>query len=156
MKQKEKLRKELIVSAIENGTVIDHIPSNMVFQVIRILDLEESENQLLFGTNLDSKKYGKKGIIKVRDKFFKSGEINKIALVAPTATLIIIKNFQVTEKKHVQIPDYAVDLVKCFNPNCITNQEKIITNFKVIDKTDLKLQCHYCEKITPKNNIVFV
>lgn len=152
----EKIRKELIVSAIENGTVIDHIPSNMVFQVIKILDLEESDNQLLFGTNLDSKKYGKKGIIKVRDKFFKSGEINKIALVAPTATLIIIKNFQVKEKKQVQVPDEAVDLVKCFNPNCITNQEKITTKFKVINKADLKLLCHYCEKITPKNNVVFI
>ena len=66
-----KLRKELIVSAIENGTVIDHIPSGSVFQVIKILNLEDCENQVLFGTNLDSKKYGKKGIIKLRDKFFK-------------------------------------------------------------------------------------
>lgn len=156
MKSTEKSRKELVVSAIENGTVIDHIPSNMVFHVIKILGLEDSGNQLLFGTNLDSKKYGKKGIIKVRDKFFKSGEINKIALVAPTATLIIIKNFEVIEKKKVQIPDSAIGIVKCFNPNCITNHEKITTNFKVTDKTELKLLCHYCEKITPKNNIVFI
>jgi aspartate carbamoyltransferase regulatory subunit len=120
--EKEILRKELKVSAIENGTVIDHIPSANVFQVIKILNLSEYKNQLLIATNLDSQKMGKKGIIKVSNKFFKSDEINKIALVAPSATLIIIKNFEIIEKKQVEIPDYAENIVKCFNPNCITNK----------------------------------
>ena len=153
--EKEDLRKELKVSAIENGTVIDHIPSKYVFQVIKILNLTEYQNQLLIGTNLDSRKMGKKGIIKVSNKFFKSDEINKIALVAPTATLIIIKNFDVVEKKKVEVPDYAENIVKCFNPNCITNNEEISTKFTVIDKKELKLRCHYCEKITARNNISF-
>ena len=153
--EKEDNRKELKVSAIENGTVIDHIPSKNVFQVIKILNLSEYQNQLLIGTNLDSSKMGKKGIIKVSNKFFKSDEINKIALVAPTATLIIIKNFEVVEKKKVEVPDYAENIVKCFNPNCITNNEEIITKFTVIDKKELKLRCHYCEKITARNNISF-
>ena len=153
--EKEDNRKELKVSAIENGSVIDHIPSKNVFQVIKILNLSEYQNQLLIGTNLDSSKMGKKGIIKVSNKFFKSDEINKIALVAPTATLIIIKNFEVVEKKKVEVPDYAENIVKCFNPNCITNNEEIITKFTVIDKKELKLRCHYCEKITARNNISF-
>ncbi|MEI7664313.1 MAG: aspartate carbamoyltransferase regulatory subunit [Bacteroidota bacterium] len=153
--EKEDLRKELKVSAIENGTVIDHIPSNNVFQVIKILNLSEYQNQLLIATNLDSQKMGKKGIIKVSNKFFKSDEINKIALVAPTATLIIIKDFVVFEKKQVEIPDYAENIVKCFNPNCITNNEEMVTKFTVIDKKELKLRCHYCEKITARNNISF-
>jgi aspartate carbamoyltransferase regulatory subunit len=153
--EKEILRKELKVSAIENGTVIDHIPSGSVFQVIKLLNLTEYNNQLLIATNLDSRKKGKKGIIKVSNKFFKSDEINKIALVAPTATLIIIKNFEVIEKKNVEIPDCAENIVKCFNPNCITNNEDIITRFTVIDKEDLKLRCHYCEKITARKNIAF-
>ena len=153
--EKEELRKELKVSAIENGTVIDHIPSRSVFQVIKILNLSEYQNQLLIGTNLDSNKMGKKGIIKVSNKFFKSDDINKIALVAPTATLIIIKNFQVTEKKTVEIPEKVEKIVKCFNPNCITNNEDIITKFTVINKKELKLRCHYCEKITAKDNISF-
>jgi len=153
--EKEALRKELKVSAIENGTVIDHIPSNSVFQVIKILNLSEYQNQLLIGTNLDSSKMGKKGIIKVSNKFFKSDEINKIALVAPSATLIIIKNFAVVEKKKVEIPDYAENIVKCFNPNCITNNEDIPTKFTVADKKELKLRCHYCEKITARNNMSF-
>jgi aspartate carbamoyltransferase regulatory subunit len=153
--EKEILRKELKVSAIENGTVIDHIPSGSVFQVIKILNLTEFPNQLLIATNLDSQKMGKKGIIKVSNKFFKSDEINKIALFAPSATLIIIKNYEVIEKKKVEVPDYAENIVKCFNPNCITNNEDIITRFTVIDKKELKLRCHYCEKITARNNIAF-
>ncbi len=153
--EKEELRKELKVSAIENGTVIDHIPSQNVFQVIKILNLSEYQNQLLIGTNLDSTKMGKKGIIKVSNKFFRSDEINKIALVAPSATLIVIKNFKVTEKNKVEIPDYVEKIVKCFNPNCITNNEEIPTKFTVIDKNELKLRCHYCEKITAGGNITF-
>ncbi|MFH1005070.1 MAG: aspartate carbamoyltransferase regulatory subunit [Bacteroidota bacterium] len=146
--------KELKVSAIENGTVIDHIPSKNVFLVIKILNLESSEDMILFGTNLESKKYKTKGIIKVSNKFFIKEEINKIALVAPDATLIEIKNFHVTTKKVVHIPDEVIAIVKCFNPNCITNHENIITRFKVISKNEIKLQCHYCEKITDKKNMI--
>ena len=153
--EKEILRKELKVSAIENGTVNDHVPSAIVFQVIKILNLTEYQNQLLIATKLDSQKMGKKGIIKVSNKFFESDEINKIALVAPTATLIIIKNFEVIEKKNVEVPDVAENIVKCFNPNCITNNEEISTRFTVLDKKDLKLRCHYCEKITARKNIAF-
>ena len=109
-------RKELIVSAIENGTVIDHIPANKVFEVIKILDLENCDSPVYFGTNLESKKYGKKGIIKISDKFFKAEDINKIALVAPTATLIEIKDFDVVRKQMVQTPNNIEGIVKCFNP----------------------------------------
>ncbi|MCK9617066.1 MAG: aspartate carbamoyltransferase regulatory subunit [Lentimicrobiaceae bacterium] len=146
----------LKVSAIENGTVIDHIPSKNVFQVAKILGLENFEDMVLYGTNLESKKMGRKGIIKVSNKFFKSKVINKIALVAPTATLIVIKNYNVVEKRKVEIPEDVYNIVKCFNPNCITNHENVETLFKVISKDDLKLQCHFCEKITAKNNIVFL
>ena len=154
--EKNETRKELKVSAIENGTVIDHIPAKVVFQVIKILSLSEATDQILFGTNLDSRKMGKKGIIKVSNKFFRPDEINKIALVAPTATLIIIKNFKVVEKKKVEVPDSVEKIVKCFNPNCITNHESVTTRFTVIDKADLKLKCHYCEKITARDTISFV
>ena len=153
--EKEDIRKELKVSAIENGTVIDHIPSEKVFQVIRILNLNENNNMVLFGTNLESSKMGKKGIIKVSNKFFQADEINKIALVAPNATLIIIKNFKVTEKTKVQVPDAVEKIVKCFNPNCITNIEEVTTKFTVVDKEQMRLKCHYCEKITSKSSITF-
>ena len=149
-------RKELQVSAIENGTVIDHIPAMNLFQVLHLLNLEGFENQITFGTNLDSQKYGKKGIIKVSDKYFKAEEINKIALFAPTATLIEIRDYQVVEKKKVEIPDELVNMVKCFNPLCITNHEQMITRFRVIDKKELKVQCRYCEKIMEKDDMIFL
>ncbi|KAF0200725.1 MAG: aspartate carbamoyltransferase regulatory [Bacteroidetes bacterium] len=151
--ENENIRKELVVSAIENGTVIDHIPAGVVFRVVRILNLEAIGTQVTVGFNLESRKYGKKGIIKVSGKFFKREQIDKIALVAPTATLIIIKDYKVTEKRQVVIPDEIHKLVKCVNPNCITNSQNVPTRFLVINKEDLKLQCHYCEKITAKNNI---
>jgi len=98
-----------------------------------------------------------KGIIKVSNTFFASDEINKIALVAPNATLILIKDFKVVEKKRVDTPDAIVKIVKCFNPNCITNNEDIPTRFDVIKNEDeLKLRCHYCEKTTSKENMVFL
>jgi len=147
--------KEFKVTAIENGTVIDHIPPKSVFQVIRILHLEDSTDMVLFGTNLESKRYGKKGIVKVSNKFFKKNEINKIALVAPSATLIVIKDYKVISKEVVKLPDTVENIVKCFNPNCITNHEKVNTKFTVIDKADVKLRCHYCEKITDKKNMNF-
>ena len=146
--------KELKVSAIENGTVIDHIPSKNVFQVIKILHLEDAPDMVLFGTNLESKKYGKKGIVKVSNKYFAKHEINKIALVAPNATLIVIKNFQVVSKDVVKLPDTIEDIVKCFNPNCISNHEKVNTKYTVVDKEEVKLRCHYCEKITDKKNLI--
>ncbi len=151
-----KKRKELQVSAIQNGTVIDHIPAGSVFQAIRILNLERSTEQILFGTNLESKKYGTKGIIKVSNRYFEAEELNKIALVAPRATIIVIKDFQVIEKKRVEVPEKISKFVKCVNPNCITNNESIITKFTVLDKDVINLQCKYCEKITAKDNMVFI
>jgi len=147
--------KELKVTAIENGTVIDHIPPKSVFQVIKILHLEDATDMVLFGTNLESKKFGKKGIVKATNKFFEKEEINKIALVAPSASLIVIKDFKVIEKTVVKIPDTIEDIVKCFNPNCVSNHEKVNTKFYVINKEDVKLRCHYCEKVTDKKNMVF-
>ncbi len=143
---KKKLK--LKVSAIKEGTVIDHIPAQNLFKVISILGLDFIENQITFGTNLDSGKLGSKAIIKVSDKFFEDDEINKIALIAPHAKLNIIRDYEVVEKKIVEIPDTIIGIVKCFNPQCITNNEHITTSFKVVDKSPIKLKCRYCEKIT--------
>ena len=151
------VQKELKVSALENGTVIDHIPSNRLFTAIRILNLDSSPNPVYFGTNMSSEKYGSKGIIKIRDRFFDREEINKIALVAPTATLIEIKEYKVVSKYKVETPSEIQSFVKCFNPKCITNHQTVPTKFKVFtdDKGILKLRCHYCEKTTIQENMVF-
>ncbi len=146
--------KQLRVSAIKNGTAIDHIPADKLFKVIDILGLDKIQNPITFGTNLDSQTQGKKAIIKISDRFFEDKEINKIALVAPNAKLNIIKDYDVVEKKIIEIPDSFEGIVKCVNPKCVTNVENVRTRFTVVDKNDLKLKCHYCEKITNKSNIV--
>jgi aspartate carbamoyltransferase regulatory subunit len=149
-------KKELQVSAIKNGTVIDHIASNQVQRVLYILNLSEYEDQIYSGANLKSKKLGKKGIIKVSNKFFAPEEINKIALVSPTATLIEIRDYEVTEKKQVEITNEIKGFVKCVNPNCITNHEEVPTHFDVTDRENIVLKCRYCEKNTGKTNIEFI
>jgi aspartate carbamoyltransferase regulatory subunit len=148
--------KKLEVSAIETGTVIDHIPANVLFKVISILNLDKIDKQITFGTNLISKKLGKKAIIKLTDTFFIDKEINKIALVAPQAKLNIIRNYSVVEKRIVEVPDEIVGIAKCMNPKCISNNEKITTRFKVVSQMEVKLKCHYCEKITDKDHIEIV
>ena len=139
-------KKELIVSAIENGTVIDHIPAEAIYRVANILELNLHDDEVIIGTNLTSKKLGKKGIIKIKNKYFKQTEIDKIAVAAPSATLIEIKDSQKVVKRNVEIPDILQAIVKCINPNCITNVEDISTKFTVIEKNPLIVRCHYCEK----------
>ncbi len=148
--------KQLKVSAIRNGTVIDHIPANNLFKVINILGLDHIDNQITFGTNLESKKFGSKGIVKISDKFFVDEEINRIALAAPEAKLNIIREYQVEEKKEVIVPDQFSGIVKCVNPKCITNNEDVKPKFRVISKKDVSLKCHYCEKITDQEHMVFI
>ena len=148
--------KELQVSAIENGTVIDHISSGNVLRVVKILGLEDIQEPIYLGANLSRKKYGSKGIVKVSNRYFQAHEINKIALVSPNASIIEIRDFEVVKKSVVEVPDYINNIVKCFNPNCITNVEDVSTKFAVIDKKDVKLRCNYCEKITAKANINFI
>jgi aspartate carbamoyltransferase regulatory subunit len=139
---------KLQVSAIKNGTVIDHIPANNLFKVINILNLNKIETQMTFGSNFESKRLGSKAIIKLADVFFVDEEINKIALVAPEAKLNIIKDYKVVEKKIVEVPDNITGIAKCMNPKCITNHEGIVTKFTVVSKKDVAIRCHYCEKIT--------
>ncbi|MDR1791889.1 MAG: aspartate carbamoyltransferase regulatory subunit [Bacteroidales bacterium] len=150
------MKKELVVSAIKNGTVIDHIPADKLFQVAKTLNLMNESSQVLLANNLDSQKIGKKGIIKCQDIYLQQSEINKIALVAPSATLISIRDYSVVEKINVGIPDYIEGTVKCFNPKCITNNENVLPKYNVIDKADLKLQCCYCQKITKKDTLTFL
>lgn len=150
--QKKKLK--LKVSAISEGTVIDHIPSESLFDVISILELDKTRNMITFGANLDSGKLTNKAIIKVSNQFFENDDINRIALIAPHAKLNIIRDYEVVEKKVVEVPDRVVGIVKCFNPKCITNAEPITTSFLVISKDPITLKCKYCEKITHEKQMV--
>ena len=145
--------KQLSVSAIQNGTVIDHIPASNLFKVIQILGLDKIDNQITFGTNLESKKLGRKAIIKISGVYFEDMDINRIALVAPEAKLNIIKDYEVIEKRVVEVPDSISGIARCMNPKCITNHERVTTKFKVVSKKHVSLKCHYCEKITNEENL---
>lgn len=151
-----KEKKQLNVSAIENGTVIDHIPAQNLFKVITILGLERIDNLITFGTNMESQRLGRKAIIKVAEKFFEREEINRIAVVAPHAKLNIIREYNVVEKQVVEVPDSIEGIVKCVNPKCITNFEAVKTKFKVVDKQNVSLKCHYCEKITDQEHMIYL
>lgn len=148
--------KELKVSAIKDGTVIDHIPAANLFKVISILGLDKMKNQMTFGTNLESHKLGHKSIIKVADKFFEDDEINRIALVAPQAKLNIIRDYEVVEKSMVEIPGEVVGYVKCVNPKCITNNEAVVTRFDLESKEPVELRCHFCEKVTSEDHLEII
>lgn len=148
--------KQMSVSAIQNGTVIDHVPASNLFKVIQILGLDRIDNQITFGTNLESKKLGRKAIIKIAGLFFQDEDINRIALVAPDAKLNIIRDYEVVEKKVVEVPDNIVGIAKCMNPKCITNFESVTTRFKVVSKKNVSLRCHYCEKITNQENMQII
>ena len=135
------------VSALENGTVLDHIPAENVYKALDILDLKGLESQITIGINLNSKLYGKKGIIKIADKFFEDEELNKLALIAPNATVNIIKGFQVVEKKKLEMPAVVEGIAKCMNPKCITNHQPVKTRFTTVKNgNEILLHCHYCEK----------
>lgn len=140
-----KIVKELQVAALCNGTAIDHIPSDVLFKVVSLLKLENINCGITIGNNLDSKKMGTKGIIKVSDKFFEEQDINKLAVIAPNIVLNTIRDYEVVEKKRVVLPDNITGIVKCKNPKCITNNEPMPTRFRVIDKDKVQLKCHYCE-----------
>ncbi len=143
----DKPKKELAVAALASGTVIDHIPSSQLFKCAKILGIESLDTHVTIGNNLDSHRLGKKGIIKVADVFFPEETLNRIALIAPSANINIIKDYVVTEKHQVELPDNIVGIVRCGNPKCITNNEPMKTRFEVVDRNDVTIKCHYCGQV---------
>ena len=139
-------KKERLVAAIENGTVIDHIPAEKTYAVATLLGLQKLQTPVTIGYNYPSKKLGKKGIIKIEDKFFTDEEIARLSVVAPNVVLNVIRDYEVVEKKKVVTPDTLKGIVRCNNPKCITNNEPMNTIFHVIDKNSGIIKCHYCDK----------
>lgn len=134
-----------VARAIENGTVIDHIPANYAIKALKLLSLKD-DNQVIVGINLQSTKFSKKDLIKITDKELTQDEFNTIALIAPDVTVSIIKNGLVSNKLKANIPDKIENFIICPNPKCITNTEHIRSRFFIPDKNPIKLRCAYCEK----------
>lgn len=149
-------KKELQVAAIEDGTVIDHIPSEKTYEVARLLHLTDIDVPTLIGYNLPSKRLGRKGIIKITNKYFTDEEISRLSVIAPNVVLNIIKDYEVVEKKMVVTPNELHGIIKCNNPKCITNNEPMETFFTVIDKEKGIVKCHYCDKEQDINNVELV
>ena len=144
------------VSALCNGTVIDHIPADKLFEVVNLLNIPEMESNVTIGNYLESKKLGKKGLIKIADKYFTDDEVNRISLVAPNVVLNIIQDYKVVDKREVNMPDELNNIVKCSNPNCITNNEPMSTRFHLVNRSEGILKCHYCEKEQNKSEVKLV
>lgn len=136
----------MLVAALECGTVIDHIPMDKVFTVAQLLRLDKCDTPVLIGNNLSSKKMGKKGLIKVANRFFSDEEISQLAVVCPNIRLCIIHDYEVVEKKEIVLPDELTHVVRCANPVCITNNEPMKTIFYVTDKQRGLVKCRYCGK----------
>lgn len=142
--------KELKVQPIRNGTVIDHISPGMALKVLHVLNIPQPgmTSTVTAAINVPSKQMGRKDIVKVEDRELDAGEVNKISLIAPRASINIIREYEVAEKRQVTLPDIVEGIVRCPNPNCITNQaEPVKSVFKVVEKNPPRLTCGYCDRV---------
>lgn len=135
---------DMQVAALQNGTVIDHIPCPALFKAVEILGIANADSSVTIGYNLDSKKLGRKGIIKVAEREYDDAVLNRIALIAPTAVVNVIRDYKVVSKHPVRLPDQINGIVRCSNPKCITNNEPMVTRFHVENRTPVQICCHYC------------
>lgn len=141
------MEKKLKVAALKDGTVIDHIPSDKLFKVVKILHLDTFLNQITLANNLESKKIGSKGLVKIADRALAENETNKLTLICPDAKINIIRNYEVVEKRDLILPSEIREVIQCANPNCITNHQPVQTRFQVIIEDDYtNLKCRYCER----------
>ena len=149
-------KSELKIKAIENGTVIDHITANKSLHILKILGLPDEETRnVTIAMNVSSNEIGSKDILKIENRELDPSELNQIALIAPKATINIIRNFEPIKKDKIILPDRITSIIKCTNPKCITNYENepITPLFNVINKYPPVVRCHYCEKLIKTEDI---
>ncbi len=141
--------RELRVTPIKNGTVIDHIPAGMALKVLKILGIDEGvASTVTVAMHVPSKAMGWKDILKVEDRELSPREVDKIALIAPKASVNVIRNYNVAEKHVVRLPERAVGILRCGNPNCITNlREPVETDFFVKAGEPPRAACRYCDRV---------
>ena len=147
---------ELHVKKIREGTVIDHIDTGHALDVIRILGITGKQNATVsIAINVPSKKHKTKDIVKVEGRALDQRELDKIALVAPRATINMIQDFKVIKKEGVRLPSRIVGIVKCPNPACISNaREPAAHSFMVESAEPLQLRCYYCGRTADKNDVL--
>ena len=148
---------ELMVRRIKEGTVIDHIDEGKGLQALNALRIDGKDGSLItIALNVPSGKFKKKDIIKVENKFLKDDDTNKIAVIAPKATINMIKDYKLVEKRRVSLPNEIDKIFRCSNPDCVTNSaEHIESIMDVIDKEGTVLKCRYCSRILDVNRIKY-
>lgn len=141
---------DFAIAPIRNGTVIDHITAGQALNVLKILNVNENtiSSTISVGMHVcSSKNDGFKDLIKIEDRELDKNTVDKIALISPNATISIIRDFVVSEKRPVYIEDHVCGIARCSNPNCITNMgEPIGTEFIVISRDPVRLRCAYCDR----------
>jgi aspartate carbamoyltransferase regulatory subunit len=144
------------VTKIKDGTVIDHISGGYALDVAKILGITGHEDQVvMIAINVSSQQMNVKDIVKIEGRFLSPKEVNRIALIAPKATINIIRNFEVVEKQIVKLPPTIENIIKCVNPTCISNShEPIEAKFTVENEDPLLLKCHYCGYIIEKADVL--
>ena len=147
---------QLLVRRIRNGTVIEHIEDGKALTVLRVLNITGKEgNVVTVALNVPSSKHNKKDIIKVENKFLEKDETNKLALIAPHATINIIRDYKLVEKRKINLPDSIVGIFKCPNLKCVTNSEEFIKpTIDIIDKLQITLICRYCRRTVTIDELV--
>jgi aspartate carbamoyltransferase regulatory subunit len=142
------LNKEMRVRPIKNGTVIDHITAGQALNVLKILGISGTTTAVVsVAMNVPSKVLGSKDIVKIEDRELEEKEVDRVSLIAPNATINIIRDFEVVEKYRVDLPERLEGVMKCDNPNCISNtSEPVISKFTV-NKKPVELRCIYCEHV---------
>lgn len=133
-----------LVPAIPQGTVIDHLPPDNTLLVAQLIS--ESDDEVLIGINFKSTHHGRKGVVKITGRELSSTDLSRLAVVAPQASIAIIRDYKVVQKTPVPVPHEIVNIARCPNPNCITNHEPCETHFDVIDEKPLRVRCRYCER----------
>ncbi|PIN86385.1 aspartate carbamoyltransferase regulatory subunit [Candidatus Woesearchaeota archaeon CG10_big_fil_rev_8_21_14_0_10_44_13] len=144
------------VYAIEEGVVIDHIPPKKACDVINVLGALEGDSIVTLGVNLDSKQMGKKDVVKIERKELSWEELMKIALIAPDASLNIIKGHKVVDKLKIKVPAMFEKVVRCPNPNCITRHEPVDTKFHTVSERPFRLRCHFCERVFEREEVSLI
>ncbi len=143
------------IRRIENGLVIDHLPPGKALKILEILGVgEEFGGEVSVAMNVPSSHYGRKDVVKLEGRNMDPRQINRIALVAPEATVNVVKNYEVVDKHVVQVPQVLESVVACPNANCITTIEgrpKLLLD----QKTPLLLRCAYCEKVYAENELKY-
>ena len=146
-----------MVRRIKEGTVIDHIDEGKGLQVLGALRIDGKDGSLItIALNVPSGKFKKKDIIKVENKFLADDDTNKLAVIAPKATINIIKNYKLVEKRRVSLPNEIDRIFRCSNPDCITNSpEHIESVMDVIDNDGRVLKCRYCGRVLDVNRLKY-